>query len=69
MAYEYARPIQSTEHAWWCLQEAARRYDGEVIQDNYGMLARIIQRGAVRPGDAAERDVVLRGVGDAGIAV
>lgn len=54
------------------LHEAAMRLRPRVRADSalcrWG-LARIIQRGGVRSGDAAERDVVLRGVEDAGIGV
>ena len=47
----------------------SKRVDGRYEPDRRSWLARIIQRGAVRPGDAADRGVVFRGIEDAGIGV
>lgn len=34
---KYDLPIQSIEHAEWCKKEAARRYGGKVVKDEYAM--------------------------------
>jgi len=35
--FKYSVPIESPQHADWCLREAAQHYGGQPVVDDYGM--------------------------------
>ena len=51
---KYDLPIQSDEHAKWCLDEAERRHGGHIIRDEHGMFLVYNMR------DGSHTDAVLR---------